>query len=79
MNLQYGDDDAEQSDSAAEDLNDQDLDEQIRLLRVRQSGTGPDNTDAHAAEQIGQSTRQTSTKHGKSCRHNMRTWCARKH
>ena len=57
------DDDAEEADSAGEDLDDEDLDEERRVLCVSERRSRPDDADGDAAEQVRKADGQTGAEH----------------
>merc|ERR1719502_1287526 len=61
VGLDDADDDAEEPEGAAEDLDDQHLDEEVRLLRVAERAAGARHADADAAEEVGQADREADS------------------
>lgn len=64
VRLEDGYDDAEETDGAAEDFDDEDLDEEGGVLGIGQRSPGAHDADAEAAEQVGHSYRQAGSEHG---------------
>lgn len=62
--LQNGYDDAKQADSAAKDLHNEDLHEEVGVLGVGQSGSAAHDANADATEEVGEADSQTGSEHG---------------
>lgn len=58
------DDESEKADSAAKNLNDENLDEKCRISSVRQSCSGSDLTYAETTDQIDNTSGEAGAKHG---------------
>ena len=66
-NHEDGDDDAEETDGAGENLDDEDLDEERRVLCVSERRARPDDADGDAAEEVREADRQTGGEHRVAC------------
>jgi len=64
IHLQNGYDDAKQADSAAKDLHNEDLHEEVGVLGVGQSGSAAHDANADATEEVGEADSQTGSEHG---------------
>ena len=60
---EHRDDEPEQSDGAAEDLHDEDLDEERGVRGVGEGGAGADLPDAEAAHQVHEAGGQAGAEH----------------
>ena len=60
-------DDAEETDGAGENLDDEDLDEERRVLCVSERRARPDDADGDAAEEVREADRQTGGEHRVAC------------
>lgn len=61
VRLNNADDHAEKTNSASEDLNDQNFDEKGRILRVSEGGAASNNTDCKTADEVAETDSQSAT------------------
>lgn len=65
--MENASDDAKETDCVREDLDDKDLDEERRVLRIRERRTRTHNTDRDARDEIAQADCQTGAEHHVAC------------